>query len=504
MLNKTLEGAAIVKRMLLKAKLELISPLIIGGGRSLYGDSDVIVLKDENGQPFIPSSSITGALKHAFDEYEYTGDASDYEENKRWFWGGEYHLKVDGECVKRSCQSAFVIADMMVPEGSRAAVTIRDGIKINRKTGIVETHKKFDFEIVEPGIAFDFKMEVLIRKAFDMELFRSFFNWITAILSGGEFAIGARTGQGFGCCKLEDLTAYEFDYRKPEHIIAWLSGDYSNVLLVYDPLQLPRAFHPRHKQFHIKAEFNIKNALIVGSYSGNPQAPDKVHIKSRNHNQSKDIAILPGTSLRGAIRSRAERIINTLGGNGLDELKGLFGWVDDKPGSPEHEEAIRGRIKIEEKQIAWESYYEEIQYRVKIDRFTGGAMNNALFDSMPLWSKDSKDSNETMVTLELSINEYKDWEAGLMLLILKDMWNGDLAVGGEKNVGRGVLRGLSASISLENAKIEIKQDGEQLMIYRQGDNPGWDEKMTEMLENRVAALIDHIEKNKGNRKRGDV
>ena len=42
MLNKTLEGAAIVKRILLKAKLELISPLIIGGGRSLYGDSDVI------------------------------------------------------------------------------------------------------------------------------------------------------------------------------------------------------------------------------------------------------------------------------------------------------------------------------------------------------------------------------------------------------------------------------------------------------------------------------
>ncbi|ABI69814.1 RAMP superfamily CRISPR-associated protein [Syntrophomonas wolfei] len=493
MLNKSLEGAAIVKRMLLKAKLRLISPLIIGGGRSLYGDSDVIVLKDENGQPFIPSSSITGALKHAFDEYEYKGGASDYKKNKLWFWGGEYQLKEDGEYIKRSCQSAFVIADMMVPEGCRAPVTIRDGIKINRKTGIVETHKKFDFEIVEPGIAFDFKMEVVIRKAFNIELFRSFFNWITAILSGGEFAIGARTGQGFGCCKLEDLTAYEFDYRKPEHIIAWLSADHSNMPLVYDPLQLPRAFHPQHKQFHIKAEFNIKNALIVGSYSGNPQAPDKVHIKSRNHNQSKDIAILPGTSLRGAIRSRAERIINTLGGNGLDELKELFGWVDDKPGSPEHKEAIRGRIKIEEKQIAGESYCEEIQYRTRIDRFTGGVINNALFDSMPIWSKEG---NKSMVTLELSIKDYKDWEAGLMLLVLKDLWNGDLAIGGEKNVGRGVLRGLSANISMEDVKIEMKRDGEQLLIYRQGDKPGWDEKIADMLEKKVSSLIKHIANSK--------
>ena len=50
-----IDSATIVGRMLLKGKLKLIAPLIIGGGRSLYGDSDIVVLKDESGRPFIPS-----------------------------------------------------------------------------------------------------------------------------------------------------------------------------------------------------------------------------------------------------------------------------------------------------------------------------------------------------------------------------------------------------------------------------------------------------------------
>lgn len=488
-LNKTPDGAAIVRRMLLKGKLKLITPLIIGGGRSIYGDSDIIVLKDECGQPFIPSSSITGALKHAFADYQYQGNETEYEQNELWFWGGEYTFNKDGECFKRSCQSSLTIADMVMEKYAKASVTIRDGIRIDSKTGVVERRKKFDFETVEPGTAFDFKMEVVIREAFNVELFRSFFNWIAVILSGGKFAIGARTGQGFGRCKLENLNAYEFDYQKPEHVIAWLSTDHSKAQLLYSPLQVPLAFQPRHKEFRLEAGFAIKNALMVGSYSGNPQAPDKVHIKSRDHNGSGDIAVLPGTSFRGALRSRAERIINSLGANGSEALKGLFGWVDDEPGPSEHNKTVRGRIKIEERQIPRETYVEETQSRIKTDRFTGGVINNALFDSMPVWAKEG---NEPMVTLELGIKDYKDWEAGLMLLVLKDLWNGDLAVGGEKNVGRGVLQGLSAIISLADQVIEMKQDDDKLLLFRQGNEPGWDGDMAYLLEKKLASLIEHI------------
>ena len=63
---------------------------------------------------------------------------------------------------------------------------------------------------------------------------------------------------------------------------------------------------------------------------------------------------------------------------------------------------------------------------------------------MPLWAKQKWPNGY----FDLEIKDFKDWEAGLMLLVLKDLWNGDLAIGGEKNAGRGVLQGLSATIFL--------------------------------------------------------
>ncbi|MBU0702211.1 hypothetical protein KKE26_13120 [bacterium] len=58
-------------------------------------------------------------------------------------------------------------------------------------------------------------------------------------------------------------------------------------------------------------------------------------------------------------------------------------------------------------------------------------------------------------------NNYQDWEAGLLLLILKDLWNEDLPIGGEKNVGRGILKGVLAKIQWNRQEITIeeKKDG---------------------------------------------
>lgn len=482
------DEATIVSRMLLKGKLKLITPLIIGGGRSLYGDSDIVVLKDEAGRPYIPSSSITGALKHAFEDYQYVGDGTNYEENKRWFWGGEYQVDKNGESITYTCQSALVIADMMISADSKALVRLRDGIKIERKTGTVESSNKFDFEIVEPGISFNLEMEVVIRKAFNDKIFRNIFDWIAVILSSGEFALGARTGQGFGLCKLEDIMAYKFDYGKPDHVIAWLSRELSAAQIEYHPAKITLPFQPWFKTFHIEALFAVKSALIVGSYPGDIHAPDKVHISSQNYEGSGEIAVVPGTSLRGAIRSRAERIVKTLNGNS-DVLNNLFGWVDSEKGSTA--KPIRGKIRIKEKQIPQNTYREEIQHRIQIDRFTGGVIDGALFDSMPIWSREN---NDPMVTLDLEIKDFEDWEAGLMLLVLKDLWNGDLAVGGEKNVGRGVLQGLSAIISFDDRIIKMRQEGDNLLLHYQGNNPKWDDSIAELLEEKVVSLLKHLKR----------
>ena len=117
-------------------------------------------------------------------------------------------------------------------------------------------------------------------------------------------------------------------------------------------------------------------------------------------------------------------------------------------------------------------------------------MKNALFDSMPIWSKDG---NKTTVELNLSIKDYKEWEAGLMLLVLKDLWNGDLPIGGEKGIGRGTLQGLEAEIWLDDKKVTIEQlkDG-KLAVY-ESESEVWEETAAAKLEKLVKAFCNLTE-----------
>lgn len=109
---------------------------------------------------------------------------------------------------------------------------------------------------------------------------------------------------------------------------------------------------------------------------------------------------------------------------------------------------IKSRVIVEETEIE-KPIAAELQHRIKIDRFTGGTIKTALFDSMPLWSN----GNDKAVEIKMTINDYQEWEAGLLLLILKDLWNEDLPIGGEKNVGRGILKGWKAEIRWDGKKV---------------------------------------------------
>ena len=126
---------------------------------------------------------------------------------------------------------------------------------------------------------------------------------------------------------------------------------------------------------------------------------------------------MPGTSVRGAIRARAERIVKTLNGSEKDFIHPLFGWVPTPPDDKE-QDAIRGKIIVEETVINSAYLVREIQQRIHIDRFTGGAMKG---DSLipALWNRVTED--QEMVQIKLTIEEYQPWEAGLLLLVLKDL-----------------------------------------------------------------------------------
>src|SRR5690606_23595437 len=123
----------------------------------------------------------------------------------------------------------------------------------------------------------------------------------------------------------------------------------------------------------------------------------------------------------------------------------LFGCVDE---SKKERNQIKSRLRIEETILRNDEVAPMVQDRIKIDRFTGGTVDGALFNSEPIWT-----TGDENITLCLSIlKDVKPIEKKLLLMLLKDLWMEDLAIGGEKNVGRGLLIGQKASI-YENSKI---------------------------------------------------
>ena len=71
----------------------------------------------------------------------------------------------------------------------------------------------------------------------------------------------------------------------------------------------------------------------------------------------------------------------------------------------------------------------------------------------------------------------QDWEVGLCLLLLKDLWLGRTALGGEKSIGRGLLTGLGA---------RIYRHGQQCWALEHG--VPFDSAMVDEMQEYVTAL----------------
>jgi len=419
--------ASITGRLVLKGKLRLLSPLIIGSGKS---DSSYIeVLKDKEGKPFIPATSFVGVLRHLL--YQ------EVDEQSKYLWGYSHNDKGN--------QSALVCHDLEICNNTKWNIKIRDGVKIDPKTGTAEDGAKYDYEVVEPNICFDVYLEAVIREGFQKEYFKKVFATIIYFLEEKKISFGAKTTSGFGKCVLIDYDFFEFDFKEKEDVKNWLKKSFGNG----KKLDTKKRLYVEEKNFTIDACFSIKNSLIIKSYSSGPEEPDSVHITSNNR------TILPGTSIKGAIRSRASKILKTLGVNDSDKkMNKLFGIVIEENREENiKSEKIKSRVIVEETEII--DPIKRLQTRIKIDRFTGGALKTALFEVMPLWG----DGTDKAVTVRIEIKNYEPWEAGLLLLVLKDLWNEDLPIGGEKNIGRGILKGVCGRVKWDDKIFEIEDKG---------------------------------------------
>ena len=352
--------------------------------------------------------------------------------------------KIFGDLDKM--QSSLQIDDIELVD---AKITSRDGVSIDSLTGIGITGGKFDFEVVERGATGNLQMLINLRgchidnknfaeKNYTLENVKNAVTTILQKLSAG-INLGALTAKGLGKIQVKNISADFFDFRKKADVIAWLTDKVASEQLKIDTAK--NLTNPA--DFVVDADFIFNNSFIIRDYLHGEKVADTTI--SAVSLKSLDDFVIPGTSWKGIFRHRANYI--------LRKLK-LEKNLDNLLGSSEGEK-IKSRLQIEESYITPENVAEKIHTRNKIDRFTGGTLQGTLFTTKPVWQKNSAPT----LHLHFEIKNAKNFDAGLALFILRDLYLGKVAIGGEKSVGRGTLTGLNAEINFGGEKFLLGEGG---------------------------------------------
>lgn len=421
----------VVTRLHIEGTLILETPANLGNGDTV-GLTDIPLLLDPrtNERPLLTGTSIAGALRSYLREFEHgyghPGSPNDLANS------------LFGRVQKETSYQSWLLVDDAL--GETPGIELRDGVAIDARTRTAAEEKKYDVSLLEAGSTFPLSLELLLTT--NQAQNRRLLEGLAIALRGlqaGEIGLGLRKRRGLGRCRVEQWRVRRYDLRSAEGLMGWLDDDRSVEATGMDITQL-LAVSPERRdarnEFVIEATFNLQSSLLIRSSTGEANSPDMVHLRSRRGNDLRPI--LSGTSLAGAVRGRALRIANTMLGReaGATLVNDMFGQRIEGRG----DEPTGSRVVTQEAELS--GTQDWVQSRVKIDRFTGGAYPQALFTQQPAFG-----GNGATVPVHFTLRNPTEAEIGLLLLVLKDLWTGDLPLGGESSVGRGRLQGRQATLT---------------------------------------------------------
>ncbi len=503
------EHRSIREWVVVKGTLVLESPAHLGGG-DLDALTDMPVLLNEvDDRPLLTGTSIAGALRNYLRERQQ-GDSVKFGKTENGLYAtllfGGHRGDDDG------IQSPLVVHDAV---GTLSGYELRDGVAIDPATRTAEDKKKFDIQLLGAGTTFPLQFDLAIGKRTedeDMNAYRvDLIKALATALKGledGEITLGARKRRGFGRCTVRDWEVACYDLSQREGLLAWLASDrdpdwqkMASVPVkkgaILPALGVSELLKDNRQRVQLKARFALDGTLLIRSGFGEADTrADTVHLHAIRSDGSS-VPVIPGTSWAGVLRHRALKIARTLSddrevevGEGenkktvklaVDFVDGLFGPSEiDK-----NADSKSSRVVIDESEVRDASSLEIT--RVKIDRFTGGAYESALFTEQPLVG-----TPDSVVELVLTVrgqgdsNKYTpDEETGLLLLLLKDLWTGDLPIGGESSVGRGRLQGLEATLSAPAGKWTLRTQPDGKLSV---ENP---EQLQKYVDDFNARMVKH-------------
>jgi CRISPR/Cas system CSM-associated protein Csm3 (group 7 of RAMP superfamily) len=297
-------------------------------------------------------------------------------------------------------------------------------------------------------------------------------------LKEGDLRFGAKATRGFGKVQLQEEKILWLDMSNPDHVDQWIDFEWkggwgANCSL--DELNQKRLIFDKD-WFDIQVKFRIPYSLLIRTYNAEPGEADMVHITTKI--DSQEIPIIPGPSWAGALQHAIYHTTldlrsdnydsHSIQGALLEIENGLFGEVPETDQSQAH----KSRVIIDESLI----YHTTLlpYTRIKVDRFSGEVVQGSLFSE--------EVANQGEVELDLVIKEFQDYEIGLILLAILELWYGLQPIGGTTSIGRGILKG---------CYIQIEENGFKV------DDPLKSNECWTEINQYLKALADHIKNELG-------
>lgn len=389
-------------------RMELLSPISIGNGDDLLTDHDC--LRNSKGVPFIPGTSLAGVFSH------YLSD-----EMLALFTpkiGDEYK------------QSPYYISDANIvldDKKRNVSTSIRDGVKL-KPDKIAEDGAKFDFEIVESSTKFDFRIEVIVRDHDNIDKMKKVVDVILHGLNSGEILLGYKSKRGYGKVKIEDVKIKEFTKNSLEEMLLFDKYQMDK----YDQYSIPDIDN-ENKYDYIEVHLRQVGGISIRKYSATAGEVDFEHVTSNGK------PVIPGTSWNGLIRRQiAEYLDDDIISNCCVKINDWFGEAKKR------DTTGRASNIIIEESIIQDAKRIQIT-RNKISRFSAGVSNHALFSEVSYFNGDTV----LGIKVKKSIEEDPDNSRiiGVLSLVIKDIDNGFIALGGQTAIGRGLFKVLKVTLN---------------------------------------------------------
>ncbi len=477
------------------ATLKTCTPLHVGSGRGNEAVDDLL-RRDARGRVIIPGPSLAGALRAIATRLAPRLGAEVCQ-------ALQSNPPKDKACNCLVCQlfgdinpqeekgaaSGLIVYDAVLGQDPRTVV--RDGVGIDRVTGAAARKErlKFDLEVLPAGATFHLRME--LDPYFDDEKALELLAASLAEWRAGRGVVGGRVARGLGAFALEDVS---FKDETPKDVTALVSflkqgpdwrGKSRDKTWLTSQMQAARTSIVAWPNDAGKADIPVARSWLMAEFILAADGPMLVNDPVRAAQGGFDHApllatydknarpVLPGSSLRGVLRSQAERIARTLatladGGDGVhfkkscpacnpltakksDPVASCNSFIKALPAQERRELDKKGaedelcmacrlfgspwngsRLRVED------AYLEpgtapklKVMDFLAIDRFTGGGRDGAKFDAVVLW--------KPRFRVRLFLENPQPWELGWLALALRDLDEGLTAVGFGRAKGFGQM-----------------------------------------------------------------